>query len=112
MSADQEANELLNSLGVKEQLDFILTSDSVKKPKPNPEIYLKAAEQHNDNDVLVIEDSLTGIRSAQAAKLDVVVLLTDFTREKVINSKVVKDELLFYSQDDLAEHVKWCITNQ
>lgn len=111
MSAKLEAKELLDSLGLLEEFDFILTRESVKHPKPDPEIYLKASEMFNIKEVLVIEDSLTGITAALAAELDVAVLLTDITRERVVNSEVVRDELLFYNQVDLVEYVKSCITN-
>ena len=50
--------------------DYMLTGESVSKGKPSPEIYIKAMVMIGNpspKDVLVFEDSNTGISSAQAA---------------------------------------------
>ena len=48
---------------------FILTSEDIVHGKPNPEIYLRAAERFGlpPADVLVLEDSQNGCRAAAAA---------------------------------------------
>ena len=49
-----------------EYFDSIVTSDEVDKPKPAPDIYLKAAKilETPISDCLAFEDSLIGIDSA------------------------------------------------
>ncbi len=106
MSAEKEAKEVLSYLGVLDKIDFVLTRNSVKNSKPHPEIYLKAAEGFNRNEVLVVEDSLTGINAAMAAHLDVVVLLTEITKQRVIASRRVVKEYLFDEQVKLSNYVK------
>ena len=66
----------------------ILTKDNVTHKKPNPEVYLKAIEitQSEPNECLVVEDSLSGVRAAKGAGLDVVCLYDEF-------SNVDRDEI-------------------
>tara|TARA_B100001029_G_C15045455_1_gene446768 strand:- start:895 stop:1560 length:666 start_codon:yes stop_codon:yes gene_type:complete len=51
----------------------IYTFEMVEKPKPSPDIYLKIVENNNlkKDEVLVLEDSLPGVRSAIDAGLKV-----------------------------------------
>lgn len=67
---------VLAQLNLKEAFDFVICGDEVKKPKPDPEIYKKAAKKLgvNSHEVLVFEDSLTGTTSAVKANMDTVVI--------------------------------------
>jgi hypothetical protein len=49
--------------------DFSLSADDVKKPKPHPEAYLKAADKLGVKiaDCLILEDSPTGIKAATSS---------------------------------------------
>lgn len=49
--------------------DIIITGDDIKKPKPNPEGYLKAIKylQVKPSDTIIIEDTKLGIASAKSA---------------------------------------------
>jgi beta-phosphoglucomutase-like phosphatase (HAD superfamily) len=53
--------------------DVIVTGDEVERGKPEPDIYLRAAERLGvaPNECLVIEDSLPGIAAAKAARMRV-----------------------------------------
>ena len=64
------AKEVLTKHGVDKRLDFVLTSEDVVNGKPNPEIYLKAAERFGvaPESTLVLEDSASGCASAFAAR--------------------------------------------
>ena len=60
---------ILWKLDIKDMFDIILTSENVKKGKPNPEIYLKAfhglSEGKSDKyNWIVFEDSISGVFSA------------------------------------------------
>ena len=46
----------------------------VKKPKPNPDIYLKAVEVAgiNAKETIIIEDSVVGIQAGIAANIKVI----------------------------------------
>ncbi|RVW69598.1 Bifunctional riboflavin kinase/FMN phosphatase [Vitis vinifera] len=60
--------------GWKEQFSVILGSDQVKSGKPSPDLFLEAAKRMvvDAAHCLVIEDSLVGVRAANAAGMKVV----------------------------------------
>ena len=51
-------------------LEFIISNQDVKKPKPDPEIYITAMKKLNmkPQECLIIEDNENGIRAALASK--------------------------------------------
>lgn len=55
----------------------LFTADMVKHGKPEPDIFLLAAQKMNENpqDCVVIEDSIAGITAAQKAGMDVIAFL-------------------------------------
>ena len=81
MSQRPEALHVLRALDLIETLDLVLTREDVRKPKPDPEIYLKATKTlHVDPaECLVLEDSPAGVKAAVAAGTNVVALATPFT---------------------------------
>jgi HAD superfamily hydrolase (TIGR01509 family) len=56
--------------------DFIITGDEVKKRKPHPEMYNKAAKSLgvSPSEVVVFEDTVVGASAAASAKMDVIVV--------------------------------------
>ncbi len=60
---------VLRKFELVERFDLLLTSEDVVEGKPHPEIYLKAAGRLGvePGEMLVLEDSENGIRSAAAA---------------------------------------------
>lgn len=62
---------LLPTLGLDSYFDTIVCGDEVKRSKPYPDIFLKAAEklQVNPTHALVLEDSESGLKAAQAAHM-------------------------------------------
>lgn len=60
---------LLKMGGIREYFDYLVCGDEVKQSKPNPEIFLKAANalSVSPESCLVFEDSFMGIRAAYAA---------------------------------------------
>ncbi|MVX63579.1 HAD-IA family hydrolase [Clostridium chromiireducens] len=65
----QRALELLEEAKIKEKVNSIVCGDQVKNSKPDPEIFLKAAEELDvdPKNCLVIEDSDAGIMAAHSA---------------------------------------------
>jgi HAD superfamily hydrolase (TIGR01509 family) len=55
--------------GLLDRFIFVLTCEDVLRGKPHPEVYEKAAHQlgHAPAEVIVIEDSVNGVRAAKAA---------------------------------------------
>ncbi len=70
--------EALESFGLMEYFDALITSDDVRETKPSPEPYLSAATALalNPADCLVIENAPLGIRSAKSAGMKVLGITT------------------------------------
>lgn len=68
---EERAHKLLEEIEIKDKVDYIICGDQVENSKPDPEIFLKAADGLNMNpeNCIVIEDSTAGIRAAKAAKI-------------------------------------------
>ena len=91
MSQRDEALHVLRSLDLERYLDEVLTREDVTNPKPDPEIYLLAAEKLgvDPGDCLVIEDSPNGARAGVAAGMNVIAVATPFTASGLHSSQVV-----------------------
>lgn len=61
----------LNQAEIKHLFNEIVCKDDVKESKPNPEIFIKAANKLNSNpeNCVVIEDSLAGIKAANSGNM-------------------------------------------
>lgn len=62
----ERASKMLNSVGVLDKADYLICGDDVTNSKPDPEIFLKAAENLGvkPEKCIVLEDSGTGIEAA------------------------------------------------
>jgi len=90
--------------GFSEMFPVKLAADEVRRPKPDPEMYLTACARLAvaPADALAFEDSMTGLRAAQAAGVPVVGVPTlaqeDFPADIVVDS--LRDEdLLVWIRD-------------
>lgn len=68
-SISQTIESMIKKSNLSAFLDFYLSNESVKNPKPSPEIYQKAITQLNltPREVLIVEDNINGIRAAKAS---------------------------------------------
>jgi HAD superfamily hydrolase (TIGR01509 family) len=82
---------IVDGLGIRDQFDAIIGGAEVKKGKPDPEIYVKAAALVGvaPEDCWVIEDSLQGIASGLAAGARVVGMTTSHTAEELAHTQVI-----------------------
>lgn len=76
---------ILQKLKIREYFSVIVSGDDIKRTKPDPEIYLKAASLLNTNpkNCLVVEDSINGVRAAKAAGMACVAVTNSFKKEKL-----------------------------
>lgn len=78
-----DLDHILRALGWTGLLDLVLSSDAVPRPKPAPDVYLRAAEllgvvpQH----CVVVEDTPTGIAAAHAAGMYCVAFPNQWTAD-------------------------------
>lgn len=79
---------IVDGLGIRDQFDAIIGGAEVTKGKPDPEIYVKAAALVGVSpaDCIVIEDSLQGIASGQAAGAKVVGITTSHTANELAHT--------------------------
>jgi putative hydrolase of the HAD superfamily len=72
---------ILKRIGLESTFESIVTREDTAKVKPDPECFLNVLQGMNLNagDCLVVEDSLRGVRAAQALSIRVVVVPNNLT---------------------------------
>jgi beta-phosphoglucomutase len=78
-ASKRRAFELLSRLNLTERFTAVVTGDDVSRGKPDPTIFLLAAKHFTvpPCEVLVIEDSTSGVRGAKSASMKCVGLTSD-----------------------------------
>ncbi len=68
-SASKNARKILDALGLSRAFDVIVDGNEVQKAKPDPEVFLKAAEKLGvePENCIVVEDAAAGIQAARLA---------------------------------------------
>ncbi len=102
-SRPEHVDKMLRALNLVHTFAVVAGSDDSVERKPAPDIYLHALQRlgARASDSLAIEDSLSGVRAAQAAGIFVIAVKNKFTRthdlseaDRVVNSLFeVKDFL-------------------
>jgi HAD superfamily hydrolase (TIGR01509 family) len=103
MSHRKHALLVLERLDLMGEFDALVTREDVKEPKPSPEIYLLTAQRLNAErrDCFVLEDSVPGIRAANAAGMCCVAITNDLTRDAVRAAGVLPPERIVDQPDRL-----------
>jgi beta-phosphoglucomutase family hydrolase len=85
----------LEVLGLEEFFSDIVTAEDVKRGKPDPEVFLTAAQRIGvePGDGIVFEDALVGIAAAKAAGMRVVAVATTEPKDKLTHADWVVDRL-------------------
>ncbi|MGY6559577.1 MAG: HAD family hydrolase [Nitritalea sp.] len=76
---------ILGSLGITAYFQVALASENVRKHKPDPEVYLKAAAALDVSpaEALVFEDSYSGVQAARHAGMEVIGVLSSHQAEEL-----------------------------
>ncbi|WP_028298807.1 HAD family hydrolase [Olivibacter sitiensis] len=76
---------IMGKLGFESLMESTLSSENVSKHKPDPEVYLKSAENLavDPSNCLVFEDSYSGVTAARNAGMKVVGVLSSHTKEEL-----------------------------
>lgn len=71
-SSSKNARTILNQIGLGDTFDKISDGNNISNSKPDPEVFLKAAEMLglDPKDCLVVEDAKAGIAAAKAGGFD------------------------------------------
>lgn len=77
---EKNLRNALRYIGAENDFDLILAGESVKKGKPDPEIYLTALERlgGSPDEALIFEDSEVGFKAAEAAGIPFIKITKDF----------------------------------
>jgi beta-phosphoglucomutase len=104
MSHRKHAVLVLEQLGLTNDVDVLVTREDVREAKPSPEIYLLIAGLlgTEPRDCFVLEDSLPGVRAANAAGMTCVAITNDMTRDSIHAAAVLPAELVVDDPAQLA----------
>lgn len=97
-------NFTLDALKIRHLFDVVVDASMVSKGKPDPEIYLKAAELIgiSSEGCIVFEDSISGIKSGQNAGMRVVALATTHTPSELPKTSLTIKDFTVISIERLA----------
>jgi beta-phosphoglucomutase-like phosphatase (HAD superfamily) len=86
---------VLDRIGLKQAFTEIISAEDVKHGKPNPEVFLKAAERLGlaTERCVVFEDAHVGIEAAHAAGMRVVAVATTHPPEELRAADLVVRQL-------------------
>lgn len=93
MSQGRKAACVLRAINLVSSLDMVLAREDAQNPKPDPEIYLPAAERLSvsPSECLALEDSANGVPAAIAAGLNAIALATPLTSAGLHEADIVDD---------------------
>jgi HAD superfamily hydrolase (TIGR01509 family) len=100
---------IINTCSLKDYFDVLHTAEEEEYGKPHPAVYLSAAKMLEVNPLqcLVIEDSINGVISGKAARMEVV-CIPEKTHHP--NPKLSLADYTFETMEQMLEEVK--LTNQ
>lgn len=103
-ATDEDINFILDHVLIRDDFNAIVNSSMVGKPKPNPDIFLKAAETLNmlPANCVVFEDSIAGIKAANSAGMKVVGITTGHTADELNPVDLVINDYTGLNADKLA----------
>jgi HAD superfamily hydrolase (TIGR01509 family) len=84
------ANRALRIVNLYNRFNFVITAEHVAHGKPEPDIYLLAAQKLGApiSQLLVLEDSSIGVRAGAAAKAITIAVPNEHTKGSVFNGAV------------------------
>jgi HAD superfamily hydrolase (TIGR01509 family) len=80
-----DAGPMLERIGLRDCFDVVVTAEDVRRGKPDPEVYLRAARglDQEPGGCLVFEDALVGVRAARGAGMRVIGVSTAHTETEL-----------------------------
>ena len=86
---------VMGMIGLSDYFDAITAAEDVSNGKPNPEVFLKAAEKIkvDPKNCVVFEDAHVGIEAGLAANMQVIAVATTHPVESLGNAHMVTENL-------------------
>ncbi|MFH1510098.1 MAG: HAD family phosphatase, partial [Candidatus Woesearchaeota archaeon] len=83
---------VLSKLGMSKTFDTVVTSNDIRKGKPDPEIYLLTAKKLKASECIVFEDAPLGVEAAKRAGMKCVALTTTHKRRDLKKAdRIIRD---------------------
>jgi beta-phosphoglucomutase len=81
-----DADRLLGRTGLRDRFDIVVTAEDVRRGKPDPEVYLRAAGGLgiSPGECLVFEDAVVGVQAARSAGMRVIGVSTAHTETELL----------------------------
>ncbi|PSR55327.1 HAD family phosphatase [Adhaeribacter arboris] len=94
---------ILDATGTRSYFEAVVDATQVTKGKPDPQIYLRAAELLNvePHNCIVMEDSTVGVEAGQKAGMKVVGITTTHSPEELSHTDLVIDNFAELSINEL-----------
>jgi HAD superfamily hydrolase (TIGR01509 family) len=108
MSHCPQVERALHALRLESAFDFIATREDVENPKPDPEIYLLVARALgvSTDELVVVEDSLSGVRAGLAAGAHVLAVSTPMTKEQLHQSGLLDERFIIDDYKNLPDKME------
>ena len=93
----------LKESGLLKYFDTVISCEDVKRGKPEPDLFLAAAEKLDTppENCIVIEDSLLGVRGAKKGGMYCIGIANSFPKEKLKEADMVVENLMEIPIEDL-----------
>ncbi len=90
-STGKEIEAVTKALGIKKYFTKLVSGNTVNRPKPAPDIFLKAAEElgMNTDECIIIEDSYNGVCSAVSAGIPVIGFVNEHSGKQDLSAASV-----------------------
>ncbi len=94
-SVRRVADMFLEECKLKDYFKVIVSAEDVQNSKPAPDSYLLALKKLNktNDQAIVFEDSVNGVKSAKAAGIKCIALRTSFSDEKLHEADKIIDQI-------------------
>lgn len=75
---------ILKNLVMEDNFPVIVSLEDIKRPKPFPDVYIKAANliHVNPKECLVLEDSQSGVEAAKSAGMKIIAIPSKYTKHQ------------------------------
>jgi HAD superfamily hydrolase (TIGR01509 family) len=92
-SSKMEADLVLAAFNIKDAFRVVVTAEDVTQGKPDPQPYVLTASRlgFTPSEGVVIEDSVSGVRSAKAAGMHCIAITTTHAASDLLQADVVVD---------------------
>lgn len=96
---------ILEHIPIRHYFSAMIDGSQISNGKPDPEVYLKAAEKLGVSpaNCIAVEDSFSGIRSALIAGMKVIGVTTTHSKEELSNTHIIVNDFTHISYNDIVK---------